>query len=60
MKKQLKKLRKQLIKDWGKKCPDFNINCCVCKVHLALEILEHGYVIGVKIYKQARPHKKRK
>jgi hypothetical protein len=27
-------------KEAGKRCKDFNINCYVCQVHLALDILE--------------------
>lgn len=42
-KELIKDLRNQIEKDAGEKCKDFNINCIVCKVYLALEILEDFY-----------------
>lgn len=42
----LKKWRERIEKDWGKKCNDFYIDCCVCQVHLALEILEQRYAFA--------------
>lgn len=40
MKKILKMLRKQILKEYGKKCPEFVFHCVVCQVYMALNILE--------------------
>lgn len=45
--KLIKDLRKEIEKNWGKKCKSFAIDCCVCQVHLALDILEQKYDISV-------------
>lgn len=39
----MKKLKKQLIRDWGKKCKDYSSLCCVCIVWRAFEDLEGVY-----------------
>ena len=36
-------LRKQIIKDYGKKCRTFEIGCVTCQAHLSLGILESLY-----------------
>lgn len=43
MKDILKILRHRIKRDCGKKCESFNINCMVCQVYLALDILEEFY-----------------
>ena len=41
-------LRKQIIKDYGKKCRTFEIGCVACQAHLSLGILESLYDIFIK------------
>ena len=59
---KLKRIRKEIEESWGRQCPDFSIDCCVCQVHLALAILEQKYdvAIGIQLWKKARPHPKKK
>ena len=35
-----KKFRKQINKDWGRKCEDFNFGCIVCQAHRIVDDLE--------------------
>ena len=35
--------KKKLEKDWGKKCEDFSLNCAVCIVWRAFEVIEQLY-----------------
>ena len=53
--KQIKGLRKQIEKDWGKQCKSFAIECAVCQMHLALAIIEQKYDlnIDIKLWKTA-------
>jgi len=36
-----KKFRKTIIKDWGKKCKDFDFGCVVCQSHRIIDDLEN-------------------
>lgn len=36
-------LEKEIKKDFGKKCKDFQYSCIVCSVYLALNILKDSY-----------------
>lgn len=40
-KKLFKELKADLIKGWGKKCPDFDPTCHSCQFHHALETVEY-------------------
>jgi len=58
-----KKFRKQIEKDWGKKCKDFNFGCIVCQAHRIVDDLEElgDYLDDIKMvgdkYKKHK-HKK--
>ncbi len=39
----LKKLKKEIRKGYGPKCKDFELNCMVCQVWMALQILENAF-----------------
>ncbi len=43
MKQLLKQLKKEIRKGYGSKCKDFELNCFVCQVWLALQILENAF-----------------
>ena len=34
------KFRKQINKDWGRKCEDFNFGCIICQAHRIVDDLE--------------------
>ncbi len=34
------KLKKLTLKDYGKRCPDFSLNCYICQKYLMLDILD--------------------
>ncbi len=34
------KLKKLILKDYGKRCSDFSINCYICQKYLMLDILD--------------------
>lgn len=36
-----KKFRKEVTKDWGKKCEDFDYGCIVCQSHRVVDGLEN-------------------
>ena len=38
-------VKKDLIKNTGKKCKDFNIGCPACQVYLAIEIIEDFFKV---------------
>ena len=40
---QIKRLKKEIEKDWGKKCPGFSPLCAVCLIWQAVEIIEKLY-----------------
>jgi hypothetical protein len=46
-KKIYKQLKPKIEKDWGKRCPDFDIDCAICKVYLMLDILK-GYCVDLE------------
>ena len=33
-------LKKKILKDYGKPCPDFDLDCWNCRAHLILRMLE--------------------
>jgi hypothetical protein len=35
-----RKFRKQIEKDWGEKCKEFNFGCIVCQAHRIVDDLE--------------------
>ena len=43
MKKLLKQLRNKILKGFGLTCKDFEINCAVCQVWMAYQILEDAF-----------------
>ena len=58
--KILKQLRKQIERDWGKRCGTFAIDCAVCQVHLGLTILEQKYkVVSPLLWRKVRLPKKK-
>ncbi len=48
----IKDLKKQIEKDAGKRCKDFNINCGLCRVYLAVDILEDFYEFNFNVAKE--------
>ena len=56
-----KKLRKQVEKDFGKKCKDFDFGCIVCQSHRVFDNLEElGSLIDVLNKKQPKIHDHKK
>ena len=45
----LKRLRKSVKKDCGKRCPDFSIGCRVCQNYLMLDLFE-DYLLDKKMF----------
>ena len=43
--KLIKQLKKQLLKDWGKRCEDYFFGCAICSVWRAYEELESAYFL---------------
>ena len=41
-------LKKKIKREWGKRCHDFSMDCCVCRVYLMLDTMK-DYCVDIDL-----------